>query len=471
MTKDIKVLGHRGYRAKYPENTLLAFGKAFEAGAYGIECDVQKTRDGHYVIIHDDEIDRVSGRSGRVADMAWDELKKVDVGGGQTIPELREFLQSLPANKLINVELKGETLTIADCPTICDILLEHLDRKNLLVSSFVHSFLPFFREHQVTIGMLLGERHIKVGIVNIIRRIIKIKPEYLNLPVDIFDRANKQVIYLMIRLARAFNKKIAFWTINTEKQFHLIKNVSDIVITDDVSRLLDMTSRQPSWIVRFLTRIRDWRLTWDVMGSVYNRRIYDAIAELFDHIVRELDVPEYARILDTGTGAGHASLMLATKNPQAMITGIDYSPMQVREAEKNRRKRKIANCSFTRGDAMRMNFQDDFFDAAVSIGSIKHWADGLQGIKEIHRILKPGGVLLISETDREVSDDDLRRFIRRFRIWFIPDRLLFWGLRHVVFGQSYSETELTAMVREAGFRDIECQRVPTCPYVMVKARK
>ena len=45
MSREVKVLGHRGYRAKYPENTLLAFGKAFEAGADGIECDVQKCAD------------------------------------------------------------------------------------------------------------------------------------------------------------------------------------------------------------------------------------------------------------------------------------------------------------------------------------------------------------------------------------------------------------------------------------------
>lgn len=232
-----------------------------------------------------------------------------------------------------------------------------------------------------------------------------------------------------------------------------------------------MTDPQPSSIIKLFTRLRDSRLVWDVMGSIYNKRIYNAIAELYNHISRELQIQGNARILDAGTGGGYISLMLAEKNPRAMITGIDYSFMQVREAEKHRQKRKIVNCSFRRGNVMNIRFHDNLFDAAVSIGSIKHWADGLTGLKEIHRVIKPGGYLIISETDQEASDNALWQFIRSFQIWFIPDKLLFWGLRRIVFGQSYSETTLAAAVREAGFRHVECQRVSTCPYIIVKAQK
>lgn len=220
-----------------------------------------------------------------------------------------------------------------------------------------------------------------------------------------------------------------------------------------------------------LTRLRDSRLVWDVMGSLYNQRIYGAISELYNHIARWATPAGQVRILDAGAGRGYMSLQLAAWNPRAMITGIDYSFMQVRHAEKLRQKRKIANCSFSRGNVMAIDFQDACFDAAVSIGSIKHWPDGLRGLKEINRVLKPGGRLLIAETDREASDDDIRNFIKRFKIWFIPDRLLFWGLRHVIFGQSYSEKNLAEAVRQAGFRDVECQRITRCPYVIVKARK
>ena len=232
-----------------------------------------------------------------------------------------------------------------------------------------------------------------------------------------------------------------------------------------------MKNPKPSPLIKLLTCIRNSRLVWDVMGSIYNRRIYDAIAELYDHIARELEMPGHALILDVGSGRGYISLLLASRNPDLQMTGIDYSLMQVREAEKYRLQRKISNCSFQQGNAMDIRFNDETFDAAVSIGSIKHWPDALRGLAEIHRVLKPGGCLMISETDQGVSDDAVRQFIRRFKVWFIPDRLLFWGLRRVIFGQSFSETTLVTAVREAGFLNVECQRVPTCPYVIVKARK
>jgi ubiquinone/menaquinone biosynthesis C-methylase UbiE len=224
-----------------------------------------------------------------------------------------------------------------------------------------------------------------------------------------------------------------------------------------------MSLPQPSRIVRLLTQIRDWRLTWDVMGSIYNRRIYAAIIELFAHIAQDMDLQGHARVLDAGTGCGYMARMLAAKNPQAI--------MQVRKAEKSHRKSKLGNCSFHRGNVMNIDFPEGIFDAAVSIGSIKHWPNTLRGVKELRRILKPGGVVVISETDQEASDDALRQFIGRFKIRFIPDRLFFWVLRHVVFGQSFSEKTLAAIVFEAGFRDIEYQKIPTCPYIIVKAGK
>lgn len=224
-------------------------------------------------------------------------------------------------------------------------------------------------------------------------------------------------------------------------------------------------------MIKLLKSIRDSRLVWDVMGSIYNKRIYVAITELYDHIVQNPDIAGQQRIIDVGMGRGYVSLLLAAQNPRAMITGIDYSPMQVRAAEKLRLERKIVNCSFIQGNVMNIRFADKTFDAAVSVGSIKHWPDGLGGLKEIHRVLKPGGWLVISETDEGAYDQAVSEFIRKFQVWFIPSRLLFWGLRHVIFGQSYTEITLADAVYEAGFRNIEYQRVANCPYVLIKARK
>ena len=67
-SKKIKVWAHRGASGYAPENTMAAFEKAVELGADGIELDVQLTKDGELVVIHDETIDRVSDGSGWVRD-------------------------------------------------------------------------------------------------------------------------------------------------------------------------------------------------------------------------------------------------------------------------------------------------------------------------------------------------------------------------------------------------------------------
>ena len=75
MTKNF---AHRGYSGKYPENTMLAFRKAVEAGADGIELDVQLTKDGVPVIIHDELVDRTTNGKGLVKDMDFTTLRQLD---------------------------------------------------------------------------------------------------------------------------------------------------------------------------------------------------------------------------------------------------------------------------------------------------------------------------------------------------------------------------------------------------------
>ena len=65
----MKNFAHRGFSGKYPENTMLAFRKALECGADGIEMDVQLTKDGELVVIHDERVDRTT--NGTSAIIRW----------------------------------------------------------------------------------------------------------------------------------------------------------------------------------------------------------------------------------------------------------------------------------------------------------------------------------------------------------------------------------------------------------------
>lgn len=114
MMKKTLVCAHRGASGYAPENTLVAFQKAMEMGADEIELDVQMTKDGELVIIHDETIDRVSDGCGWVKDYTYDELLRFNFGklypdcGFVKIPTLKEvYLLVKGTGITVNVELKN----------------------------------------------------------------------------------------------------------------------------------------------------------------------------------------------------------------------------------------------------------------------------------------------------------------------------------------------------------------------------
>lgn len=136
---------HRGARGHAPENTLLAFALAFDLGADAIECDVQRSRDGELVIIHDGTVSRTTNGVGAVAALSCDELRALDPGQQwrmpQRIPTLAETLDLVWRHDgALNLEIKGESVedSVGTARAVEPILRE-LDeplRSRLLVSSF-----------------------------------------------------------------------------------------------------------------------------------------------------------------------------------------------------------------------------------------------------------------------------------------------------------------------------------------------
>ena len=107
----MRVFAHRGYSGRYPENTMTAFREAMKAGTDGIELDVQLSKDGQLVIIHDETLDRTTTGKGYVKDYTLSELKQLDASGrfltGERIPAFEEYCEWVKDTSLVtNVELK-----------------------------------------------------------------------------------------------------------------------------------------------------------------------------------------------------------------------------------------------------------------------------------------------------------------------------------------------------------------------------
>lgn len=111
-----QILAHRGSKGTRPENTLIAFQTALDAGADGIETDVQLSKDGQMVIMHDEQVDRTTDGTGNIRDLTLAQLKQLDAGShfatefaGTRIPTLDEVIQLLDLNQftgIFNLELK-----------------------------------------------------------------------------------------------------------------------------------------------------------------------------------------------------------------------------------------------------------------------------------------------------------------------------------------------------------------------------
>ena len=111
------VAGHRGVCAEYPENTMLSYRKAIDLGVDQLEIDLNLTKDGHIVLIHDCTVDRTTEKSGRVRDYTLEEIRKMDAGSskdyafrGEKIPLFEELLTFISGTDIsLNVEIKDRT--------------------------------------------------------------------------------------------------------------------------------------------------------------------------------------------------------------------------------------------------------------------------------------------------------------------------------------------------------------------------
>lgn len=100
-------IAHRGSAGAHPENTMAAFQDAVDQGYGYIETDVHATRDGVLVAFHDDRLDRVTDRKGRIADLDWAQVSQARVHGQEPIPLFDELLSAWP-NLRVNIDPKDD---------------------------------------------------------------------------------------------------------------------------------------------------------------------------------------------------------------------------------------------------------------------------------------------------------------------------------------------------------------------------
>ncbi len=143
-------IAHRGASSLAPENTFAAFDLALKNGADGFELDVQLSKDGIPVIIHDEILERTTTGQGPVQNFTAAELKTLDAGSwfapeysGQSIPALEEFfIRYRGENLLFNLELKNYTVVQPGLEeAVLAVILKFGLEEKVIISSFNHDSL------------------------------------------------------------------------------------------------------------------------------------------------------------------------------------------------------------------------------------------------------------------------------------------------------------------------------------------
>lgn len=236
-----KILGHRGGVAGYPENTLSAFKKLVELGADGVEFDVQLTKDGEVVVIHDEFIDRTLSGKGLVKEHTLQELREMSAGEffspefkDEKIPTLREVLEIVKDLEIINIELKN----YLPYPGLEEKVLQMVNEFDLLDQVIISSFNHYSVEKvqklqpQVKTAALLASKIINPSDYAFKRAFNGLHMHFLTIDQEIIKKAHFMGLHLTA------------YTVNyPDAAVELMKNKVDIIITDDIELLKKLRNK------------------------------------------------------------------------------------------------------------------------------------------------------------------------------------------------------------------------------------
>ena len=239
-----RVIAHRGFSGRAPENTLAAIREAILVGADMAEIDVTLSSDGEIVVIHDETLDRTTNGSGEVAQFTLEELRDLDAGSwfdprfaGERIPTLEEVLEAVDGKILLNIEIKSEAVERGIAAEVVATVERLGMTDRIVISSFspaaleqVKSVAPDF-----TTAVLYNSKvHGGLDAVNIVE----------GLEASVFNIKRTRLTRKMLKRCRENGVPIGIYTVNNPRHMRkLIKKGVAAVFTDHPDTMLDVVQK------------------------------------------------------------------------------------------------------------------------------------------------------------------------------------------------------------------------------------
>lgn len=230
-----KVFAHRGASADAPENTMAAFEMALEMGADAIELDVQMSRDGYLVVVHDPVLERTTDGEGFVKDYTLEELQRLDAGTwfderfrGERIPTLAQVFELVRGQAVLNVEFKLMPIRYPGIQEALVKLIRDTDFPigDLIVSSFEHPSLLRLQSLEPRLAIAPLFSHYPAS--------------FEALPGSVMHPHWGVVDEEFMATARAEGRKVNVWTANDPRAWERLRALSvDGIITDTPDKLIE----------------------------------------------------------------------------------------------------------------------------------------------------------------------------------------------------------------------------------------
>ncbi|MEM8904398.1 MAG: glycerophosphodiester phosphodiesterase [Actinomycetota bacterium] len=239
-------IAHRGGAGVEPENTMRAFRRAVDEGYRWLETDVHATADGHLVAFHDASLDRVTDRSGRIADLPWSEVREARVAGTEPIPLLTELLEEFPDARF-SVDAKADAAV--------DPLLDVIGRTGALDRVCFGAFSDA-RLRRIRSALGAGAC---VGLGPTATGALAVRSSGFPVPVPTADtadcvqppfsfRGRRIVTRRYVETAHRLGLAVVVWTVDDEEDMRRALDLGvDAVITDEPGRLRAVLESRGDW--------------------------------------------------------------------------------------------------------------------------------------------------------------------------------------------------------------------------------
>lgn len=172
------------------------------------------------------------------------------------------------------------------------------------------------------------------------------------------------------------------------------------------------------------------------------RRYLHDYRELAEVIAGKID--QGSSVLEVGPGAGFLAIELAKLNGSYRIVGLDISKSLVRIATENATRAGVA-VTFTQGNAAAMPFASDSFDFIACRAAFKNIAEPIQALKEMYRVLRPGGSALIFDLRRDASASAINTHVSSMGLGPINSLLMKWMFKQVLVKRAYTPDQFRHM--------------------------